>query len=68
MKIKKIIFFILLICFVILFLVEKIRYIRLRNVYISANLSLVILKDPSVLDVKLLAEENSTYPKFSRIL
>jgi hypothetical protein len=61
MKIKKILFFILSICFIILFLVEEIRYIRLRNVYISTNLSLMILKNPSVLDVKLLAEENSTY-------
>jgi hypothetical protein len=61
MKIRKILFLTLLICFVTLFLVEKIRYIRLRNVYISTNLSLVILKDPSVLDVELLTRENSTY-------
>jgi hypothetical protein len=61
MKIRKIIFLVLLTCFVILFLTERIRYIRLRNVYISTNLSLKILRNPSVLDVKLLPEKNSTY-------
>jgi hypothetical protein len=61
MKIRRILFLILFISIVVLFLMEKIRYTRLRNVYISTNLSLMVLKDPSVLDVKLLAERKSTY-------
>jgi hypothetical protein len=53
MKTRKILFPIIFLCFVILFLVEKVKYIRLRGDYDRTKLSLMILKKPSVLDVKL---------------
>jgi hypothetical protein len=63
MKIRKIVFPIIFICFVILFLGEKIKYIRLREDYIRTNLSLMIFKNSSVVDVEVLpsAHDNSTY-------
>jgi hypothetical protein len=57
MKTRKILFPIIFFCFVILFLVEKVKYIRLRGVYNKTNLSLMILKNPSVLDVKLFPDD-----------